>query len=156
VRVLEQFCKKHYFVSRLEEINTLLCVSAVKGKVQLTSTSSMPNDSGQDTIDKDTWCEIDWVWVIESKLYEGLLLPYLIVKLGVHILGDFVLDVPGLGAGVEVTASQAHGLGQQPAEQLVLPVLTMSLLPGLDKILRPLWPSCVKRIRSRINLRCTA
>jgi hypothetical protein len=60
-------------------------------------------------------------------------LPYLIVKLRVHILGDFVLDVPGLGAGVEVTAGQAHGLGQQPAEQLLLPVLTMSLLPGPDK-----------------------
>jgi hypothetical protein len=66
------------------------------------------------------------------------------VKLRVHILGHFVLDVPGLGAGVEVAACQAHGLGQQPAEQLVLPVLTMSLLPGPDKILRPLWPFCVK------------
>ncbi len=74
-------------------------------------------------VNKDMWCEVDRVG-LESKLYAGLL-PYLIVKLGVHILGDFVLDVPGLGAGVEVAASQAHGLGQQPAEQLLLPVLTM-------------------------------
>jgi hypothetical protein len=90
-------------------------------------------------VNKDIWWEVDRVG-LESKLYEGLL-SYLIVKLGVHILGHFVLDVPGLGAGVEVTACQAHGLGQQPAEQLLLPVLTMSLLPGPDKILRPLSPS---------------
>ncbi len=69
------------------------------------------------------------------------------MKLGVHILGDFVLDVPGLGAGVEVAACETHGLGQQPAEQLLLPVLTMSLLPGPDKILRPLRPFYVNSIQ---------
>jgi hypothetical protein len=119
----------------LEERNTLLCVSAVKDKVQLTPISSLADK----LVNKDMWCEIDRVG-LESKLYEGLL-SYLIVKLGVHILGHFVLDVPGLGAGVEVTACQAHGLGQQPAEELVLPVLTMSLLPGPDKILKTLRPS---------------
>ena len=39
------------------------------------------------------------------------------MELGVNILGDRKLDVPGLGAGIEVAAGEAHGLSQQPAGQ---------------------------------------
>jgi hypothetical protein len=45
---------------------------------------------------------------------------YLVVELGVHILGHIELDVPGLGAGIQVAAGEAHGLGQQSARGGIL------------------------------------